>query len=178
MPRGILQHWRYLSVLSWAEIEELYLGRLGRLLARTDFPDSNDFDFLMQRRSELDILKYRSRSGLLNINAVDPDAFKLLFRFHKEDLDTLYRSLGMPEYVTSAQGVRVAGRQAMCLTLRRLAYPNRWCELEPVFGMHTSVMSSVTSQVISDIVHRFGHLLKDLNNHAWLSEDVWRTSQL
>ncbi|CAN7991588.1 unnamed protein product [Ixodes pacificus] len=75
----------------------------------------------------------------------------------------------MPEFVTSSQDVIVPGREALCLTLRRLAYPNRWCDLEPVFGRHASVMSSVTSQVLQNISQTFGHLLTNCNNHEWLT---------
>ncbi|KAL1476759.1 hypothetical protein MTO96_036257 [Rhipicephalus appendiculatus] len=176
MPLGILQDWRYLSVLSWSEIEDLYLnrtlGRLGRLLNEADFFDSGNLEMLMERRSEVNVIRYRSNTGLLSVNAVDPEDFRLLFRFQKHDFDSLCCSLDLPQVFTSAQGVRVPGAQAMCVTLRRLAYPNRWFDLEPMFGMHSSIMSSVTDRLMKHIVRRFGHLLNDLNNHEWLSEEA------
>lgn len=95
--------------------------------------------------------------------------FKQQFRFVKGDFDDLARGLLMPEFVTSSQDVVVPGRETLCLTLRRLAYPNRWCDLEPIFGRHASVMSSVTSQVLEHISQTFGHLLTNLNNHEWLT---------
>ncbi|KAL3192826.1 hypothetical protein MRX96_058684 [Rhipicephalus microplus] len=156
MPRGILQDWWYMSVLSWFDIKDLCLsrslGRLGRLLDQPDFFSSENLELFMERRSELNMIRYRSSTGLLNTSAVDPEAFRLLFRFQKDDFDSLCCSLGVPEVVTSAQGVRVAGAQAMCMTLRRLAYPNRWFDLEPMFGEHFSVMSSVTAQLMTHII--------------------------
>ncbi|KAL1473225.1 hypothetical protein MTO96_038833 [Rhipicephalus appendiculatus] len=129
MPLGILQDRWYLSVLSLSDIEDLYLnrtlGRLGRLLNQPNFFDSENFEIFMKRRSEVNMIRYRSNTGLLNINAVDPEAFRLLFRFQKDDFDSLCCSLDLPQVFTSAQGVRVAGAQAMRMTLRRLAYPNR-----------------------------------------------------
>lgn len=97
--------------------------------------------------------------------------FRQQFRFAKEDFDDLYCNLRVPDVVTSAQGVRVPGREALCIVLRRLAYPNRWCDLEPIFGRHTSMMSSVTSLLLTDIAGRFRHLLDDMNNHSWLSAE-------
>lgn len=71
--------------------------------------------------------------------------------------------------VVSGQKVTVPGRDALCLALCHLAYPNRWCDLQNIFGLHYSVMSSVTSKVLKHIVGTFGHLLNDCNNHTWLS---------
>lgn len=71
--------------------------------------------------------------------------------------------------VVSGQKVTVPGRDALCLALCHLAYPNRWCDLQNIFGLHDSVMPSVTSKVLKHIVGTFGHLLNDCNNHTWLS---------
>ncbi|KAL3207797.1 hypothetical protein MRX96_039509 [Rhipicephalus microplus] len=68
----------------------------------------------------------------------------------------------------SAQGVVVLGEEALLMTLRRLAYPNRWCDLEPLFGRATCTMSSVVSQVMGHVDRVFGHLLDDLTTHTWL----------
>lgn len=85
MPRGILQDWWYMSVLSWFDIKDLCLsrspGRLGRLLDQPDFFSSENLELFMEGRSELNMIRYRSSTGLLNISAVDPEAFRLLFRF-------------------------------------------------------------------------------------------------
>ncbi|XP_077519772.1 uncharacterized protein LOC144129471 [Amblyomma americanum] len=105
----------------------------------------------MRRRREHELLKYRSRHGLLDIDRIDIMLFKQQFRFEKGNVDDLVRALCMPERIVSAQRVVVPGRDALCLALRRLAYPNRWCDLQPIFGLHLSVMSSVASQVISHI---------------------------
>ncbi|KAL3229432.1 hypothetical protein MRX96_023615 [Rhipicephalus microplus] len=52
------------------------------------------------------------------------------YRFQKGDLEDLMEALPIPEEVLSAQEVRVSGREALCMTLRRLAYPNRLCILK------------------------------------------------
>ncbi|KAL3245281.1 hypothetical protein MRX96_047037 [Rhipicephalus microplus] len=89
--------------------------------------------------------------------------------FQKGDLEDLMEALLIPEEVVSAQWVRVSGREALCMTLRRLAYPNRLCELELFFMRHSSVISSVVSKVLAHIDYYFGHLLADLTVHKWLN---------
>ncbi|KAH8019765.1 hypothetical protein HPB51_021800 [Rhipicephalus microplus] len=55
------------------------------------------------------------------------------------------------------------------MTLRRLAYPNRLCDLETIFNRHSSMISCVVSKVMSHIEYYFGHLLADLTVHGWMN---------
>lgn len=169
MPQSILCDRGYLSHLSLNEIDELCLGWTGRQLVRRDLFQGDNLDEYFRLKAERQMIRYRSKTGLLDFPAVDPVVFRQQFRFEKEDFDDVCSNLRVPDVVTSAQGVRVPGREALCITLRRLAYPNRWCDLEPIFGRHSSVMSSVTSLLLTDISRNFKHLLDDMNNHSWLS---------
>ncbi|KAL3223066.1 hypothetical protein MRX96_027832 [Rhipicephalus microplus] len=63
--------------------------------------------------------------------------FIVTSRFHKGDLDDLIVGLLIPGEVMSAQHVRVSDREALCMTLRPLAYPNRLCDLETIFNRHS-----------------------------------------
>lgn len=105
-------------------------------------------------------------NGVLDIDAIDGTTFYRNFRFHKGDLDDLIVGLLIPGEVMSAQRVRVSDREALCMTLRRLAYPNRLCDLETIFNRHSSVISSVVSKVMSHIEYYFGHLPADLTVHG------------
>ncbi|KAL3176085.1 hypothetical protein MRX96_010785 [Rhipicephalus microplus] len=80
-------------------------------------------------------------NGVLDIDAIDGTTFYRNFRFYKGDLDDLIVGLLIPGEVMSAQCVRVSDREALCMTLRRLAYPNRLCDLERMFNRHSSVIS-------------------------------------
>ncbi|KAH8033766.1 hypothetical protein HPB51_015798 [Rhipicephalus microplus] len=100
---------------------------------------------------------------------MDFTTFYRSFRFQKGDLEDSMEALLIPEEVVSAQRVRVSGREMMCMTLRRLAYPNRLCELELFFRRHSSVISSVVSKVLAHIDYYFAHLLADLTVHKWLN---------
>ncbi|XP_075539760.1 uncharacterized protein LOC142574599 [Dermacentor variabilis] len=98
---------------------------------------------------------------------MDDQTFRRLFRFEKGDLHMLKDALRITE-IRSSQGVTVSAEEALLMGLRRLAYPNRWWDLEPLFGRHASAMSSIVSVLFNHIDSSFGHLLDDLNNHSWL----------
>ena len=56
------------------------------------------------------------------------------FRFQKQDMDRLLEALQIPDSNTSYQGSVFTGMQSLMILLRRLSYPNRWCDLVPIFG--------------------------------------------
>ncbi|KAL3181944.1 hypothetical protein MRX96_035707 [Rhipicephalus microplus] len=144
MPYSVFHDRLLLRTLRWNEIENMYLLRTAP-------------------RRDLQI------NGLLDLDGMDFTTFYRSFRFQKGDLEDLMEALLIPEEVMSAQRVRVSGREALCMTLRRLAYPNRLCELELFFRSHSSVISSVVSKVLAHIDYYFGHLLADLTVHKWLN---------
>ncbi|XP_049275756.1 uncharacterized protein LOC125760110 [Rhipicephalus sanguineus] len=72
----------------------------------------------------------------------------------------------------TAQRVPIPGDETLCITLRRLAYPNRLKDLEDFFGRHSSTISSLTIEVLRHIDEKFFHLLHDVNNHSWLTIDT------
>ncbi|KAG0444116.1 hypothetical protein HPB47_014155 [Ixodes persulcatus] len=63
------------------------------------------------------------------------------------------------------------GDEALAIGLRRLANPNRLCDLELMFGRLSSTLSIVSNQEHRHIAHTFGHLLRDLTAHSWLNPD-------
>ncbi|KAL1444406.1 hypothetical protein MTO96_029883 [Rhipicephalus appendiculatus] len=103
---------------------------------------------------------------------MDNGMFRTYFRFEKEDIRKLRVALSIPETVVTAQRVPVPGDEALCITLRRLAYPNRLKDLEDFFGRHSSTISSLTTKVLRHIDEKFFRLLDDVNNHSWLTIDT------
>lgn len=86
----------------------------------------------------------------------------------RDDIDELCTLLRVPDEVVSGQRVRVPGMEALCMTLRRLAYLNRLCDLEVEFGRHGTVISSIVNKVLAHIEYYFGHLLSDRTSHRWI----------
>ncbi|XP_070379835.1 uncharacterized protein [Dermacentor albipictus] len=136
--------------LSWADIEDLFLP----------LPEATS-----RRHGRR---QYTSRKGWLDVGSIEDDVFRRMFRFEKANIDELLSALLIPNTIESIQGVQVSGKEALLIALRRLAYPNRWSDLEDVFGRHTSVMSSIVASVFGHIETTFGHLLS-LTNHRWLN---------
>ncbi|KAL1483721.1 hypothetical protein MTO96_032995 [Rhipicephalus appendiculatus] len=91
-------------------------------------------------------------------------------------LKELTEGLRIPQVVRSAQGVAVSGEEALLMTLRRLPYPNRWYDIEPLFGRASYTMSSIVSEVMAHIDRAFGHLLDDLTTrhmaYTWRPQRV------
>ncbi|KAL3226754.1 hypothetical protein MRX96_004370 [Rhipicephalus microplus] len=112
--------------------------------------------------------EHASRGGLLNLDPMSSQCFRRQFRFEKADFPVFVRALKMPQYITSAQGVRVTAADALCICLRRLAYPNRLCDLQEYFGRHYSVVSRVSNKVLYHIEKNFRVLLNIMNIHPWL----------
>lgn len=109
-----------------------------------------------------------SSRGLFSVDEVDPNVFKKLFRFRKSDIHVLASALEVPRTIATPQRVRLSAEEALCMGLRRLAFPNRLCDLEGLFGRHSSLISSACIMIYDHIVDKFGHLLADLTTHKWL----------
>ncbi|KAH6924303.1 hypothetical protein HPB50_014716 [Hyalomma asiaticum] len=150
MPRSIIRDPLLLSQLKWSDIEDLLVLEV---LGET-------------RRDPL------SSRGLLNIDAMDNGMFRTCFSFEKEDIQKLRVALRIPETVVTAERVPVPGDEALCITLRRLAYPNRLKYLEDFFGRHSSTILFLTIEVSRHIDEKFFHLLDDVNHHSWLTIDT------
>lgn len=59
--------------------------------------------------------------------------------------------------------------EGLCIVLRRFAYPNRWTDLESIFGLSAPYLSAVAGVVTKLIIENKGHLLKNLDNLNWLT---------
>lgn len=140
----------FLSQLKWSEIKDLVVLEV---LGET-------------RRDPL------SSSGLLHVDAMDNGMFRTCFRFEKEDILKVRVVLRIPETVLTAQRVPIPGDEALCITLRWLAYPNRLKDLEDFFGRHSSTIPSLTIEVLRHIDEKFFPLLDNVNNHSWLTIDT------
>ncbi|KAL3214171.1 hypothetical protein MRX96_051519 [Rhipicephalus microplus] len=81
--------------------------------------------------------------------------FRTCFYFEKEDIVKVRVALRVSETVITAQRVPIPGDEALCITLRWLAYPNRLKDLENVFGRHRSTISSLTIEVLSTLMRSF-----------------------
>lgn len=63
------------------------------------------------------------------------------------------------------------GLEGLLILLRRLAYPNRLCEISEEFGRLESELSLIFNEVLDDIYGRFGDKLNILENAEWIELD-------
>lgn len=71
----------------------------------------------------------------------------LNLRFPKGDMERLRDALQLPANYICSQGTIATGMEALMILLRRLAYPNRWSDLVPVFGRTVSELSLIFNKV-------------------------------
>ena len=86
-----------------------------------------------------------------------------MFRFEKNDLKRLQTALRFPDEM-KANGTKTTGFEALCIMLRRLAYPNRLIDLAQVFGRSKTEISIILNFAISHVYNNFGHVMQNLNN--------------
>lgn len=87
------------------------------------------------------------------------------FRFQKQDMDRLLEALQIPDSYTSHQGSVFTGMESLMILLRCLSYPNRWCDLVPIFGRTEPELSMAFDMVI--MKHLNVHKLRRCINHAY-----------
>ena len=93
--------------------------------------------FLSEDDEELSIIDYvfntknrvyhyvDSRTEMFDLGKVDDDFCWIHFRFYKQDIYRLKALLKIPDRVKLATRLNLAREEALCITLKRLAYPNR-----------------------------------------------------
>ena len=69
------------------------------------------------------------------------------FRFSKEDIPRLLAALKIPQSYTCSSGTKATGMEALMVVLRRLAYPNRLCDLTKLFGRSPPELSTIFNTV-------------------------------
>ena len=96
------------------------------------------------------------------------------FRFGKEDIHRLARSLAIPEQIQLPNRCICSGTDALCILLRRLVYPNRLSDLEALFGRPKSTLSLIISYSLDFIYERHGYLLSSLDQ-PWFQQEALET---
>ncbi|KAK9257500.1 hypothetical protein V1507DRAFT_14204 [Lipomyces tetrasporus] len=70
----------------------------------------------------------------LSLDNMLDDDIRLKFRFTKLQLQILAEELLLPEFIITESRYKAHKLEALCLLLRRLAYPNRLYDLVVTFG--------------------------------------------
>lgn len=97
-----------------------------------------------------------------------------LFRFCRRDFNRLVAHIGWPAYRTKTKrnGYRVDPFLATGVLLRRLATPDRWCDLELLFGKFSAQLAEIFREVLQCFVQRHDQLITAPMNHSFMSSRV------
>ena len=104
-----------------------------------------------------------------NLERMDENECLVEFRFKKEDIYSLVNVFQLPDVVRCENGVVVDSVEALCIFLKRFAYPCRYVDLIPRFARPISQLCMACNLVTDMIYDWFNHLLTDLNQ-PWLSQ--------
>ena len=85
------------------------------------------------------------------------------FRFSKTEIYDLVGTFHLPEVLNCYNGWVVDAVDALCIVLKRYAYPSRYADLVPRFGRSVPLLCTVANQMTDLIFNQFNHLLRDLD---------------
>ncbi|RAW29718.1 hypothetical protein PC110_g13923 [Phytophthora cactorum] len=128
--------------------------------------DSSDSDSSSSDEEELAFLVLLRRSGSQcrsnRFNFEQPASaavWKSKFRFEKDDIIGLVMHFQLPDPFPTPQRYQVSALEALCIFLRRMAYPARLEDLEDLFGRDPTAISSISNAVLDFLYESFSHLL-------------------
>ncbi|XP_055342334.1 uncharacterized protein LOC129590913, partial [Paramacrobiotus metropolitanus] len=132
------------------------------------------FTALRLLKKRQDAARYRETQEVWAEQAFDLDRFSdvdcwRMFRVRKDDIDRLRVALRIPESVRTSERDRCTGTEALCIVLRRMSYPNRWCDLRAIFGRSHGSLMRIFYHTLETIDAHWSHLLRDLEQR-WLME--------
>ena len=73
------------------------------------------------------------------------------FRVKKRDIPALAEALQIPDWISCNQRSKAEGTEALCMLLKRFAYPCRYSDMVPRFSRPVPVLSMVTNEVLDYI---------------------------
>ena len=102
--------------------------------------------------------------GSFDLNEMDDSECLAEFRFHKNDVPVLLEALQLPQSFTCHQETICDGIEALCITLRRFAYPCKYSDLIPRFGHPVAELSMLCNLVMDTINQEHNHRVIQWNN--------------
>ena len=95
-----------------------------------------------------------------DLDAMNDDECNAEFRFKKGDIYRLCSVFKLEDVIVTKDRHVVPSIEAVCILLKRLAYPCRFGDMIPRFGRPVPTLSIICKRMIDLIYKRFNHLLK------------------
>ena len=132
--------------------------------------DDVEFALLYDESSSRLTFPY-SKFERFDIDAWDESECRTELRFGKQDLDLLRRNLQIPDEIVCSQRSVCDGMEAMCILLKRLAYPCRYTDMVPRFGRNPTELCLIFNEVLDFIYTSHRHRLQNWDRNPFLQPD-------
>ena len=111
-----------------------------------------------------------------DFDAITDAEFLAEMRFEKNDIIRLANAMNIPDEITCFfyNDISVDKHEALCILLKRLAYPCRYSDMIPRFGRQVPQLCMIFNQMIDFVHTHWSHLLEDWVK-PWLSPQSLRT---
>ena len=103
------------------------------------------------------------------------EEFKKYFRFSKDHVKELCILLHLKGEYKSSSCLIWSAEEGLCILLHRFAYPNRLCDLVPMFGRHVTELSVIFNLMLSEI-HRKHHEKLESVQQPWVNYEQFATA--
>lgn len=131
------------------------------------------------------------KPGVFRLEELGDSYCHIHFRFYKADIFRMKALLNIPNEIILKTRIRVNGEEALCIMLRRLAYPCRWnvyvfyskfsmktvhfryADLMQFFPRGRSALSEIFNFMVDHILREKGNILKSLNQ-PWMSHEAMK----
>ena len=100
-----------------------------------------------------------------NLHKISDEDCVAEFRFQKNYTPRLVRALQLPDEIQCGMynDLRVCSVEALCMILKRLAFPCRYSDMMPRFARPLPQLSMICNETIHWLESRWGFILIDLN---------------
>ena len=75
------------------------------------------------------------------MHELTPEQQRAFFRFDEQCIRDMQEVLGIPTFIKLPNRSVVPGLEVLCLTLRRMAYPSRWLDIQLLFRRYIGTLS-------------------------------------
>ena len=100
---------------------------------------------------------------LFDLDDMEDDECFAEFRVRKRDIPALAEALQIPDWISCNQWSKAEGTEALCLLLKRFAYPCRYSDMVPRFARPVPVLSMITNEVLDNIYTVHNHRIMNWN---------------
>ena len=124
--------------------------------------DADEFLLLYDANQSKPIYPYWKYSTF-NVGMIDDEQSFIDFRFGKNDLYTVLDVFNIPNRIIASQGTACSDIEALCILLKRLAFPCRYSGMTPMFGRNMTEMCLIYNKMVDHIYQQHAEKLNDWN---------------